>query len=112
MAELGNRVKETTTSIGTGPIVLGGPVTGCVSFNSTFNIGATVRYVYDDLTGNWEYGDGILGSGTITRSVVLGSSNSGALVNFGAGTKYVFCDAINTDIYEAANFSKLAIMGY
>jgi hypothetical protein len=112
MAELANRVKESTTTVGTTTIVLNGPEVGCVSFNSSFNLGAVVRYVMDDLVGNWEYGDGILGSGTITRSVVLGSSNSGNLVNFGIGTKYVFCDAINIDIYESTNFSKLAIMGY
>lgn len=112
MAELQNRVKETTTTVGTGTIALGGASVGCVTWNSVFNTGAIVRYVIDDLAGNWEYGDGTLGSGTIARTTVLGSSNNGALVNFGAGTKYVFCDALNIDIYEAANFSKLAIMGY
>lgn len=112
MAELANRVQETTTTAGTGTVTLLGATLGCVTFNSVFSTGATVRYVIDDLAGNWEIGDGTLGSGTLARTTVLSSSNSGSLVPFGAGTKNVFCDAINIDIYEAANFSKLAIMGY
>jgi hypothetical protein len=41
-------------------------------------------------TSQWEVGYGVHSGGSLTRSTVL-SSNTGALVNFGAGTKDVFC---------------------
>lgn len=113
MGALANRVQETTTTAGTGDITLAGATLGCVTFSSRFAVGTIVRYVIDDLAGNWEWGDGTLtGSYTLQRTYPIESSNANALVNFGPGTKNVFVDAVNIDIYEAANFSKLSIMGY
>ena len=96
MAVLLDRVKETTTTTGTVTIVLGGAVVDFRSFNSSIANGTTVRYGIDDYAGNWELGDGVVGTGTLTRSPIK-SSNGNALVNFGVGTKYVYVTAIVAD---------------
>lgn len=85
-----DRVQETTTSTGTGTITLAGAVTGFQSFAAVGN-GNTTFYTITDNT-NWEVGIGTYtASGTtLSRTTVLSSSNSGSLVNFGAGTKNVF----------------------
>jgi len=92
MALLGDRVQETTTTVGTGTFTLNGALTGYVTFNSTFTNGDIVWYVADDGSGNWEIGTGTVGTGTLTRTVFQ-SSNSNNLVNFSAGNKRVFCTA-------------------
>jgi len=96
MAVLLDRVKETTTTTGTVTIVLGGAVVDFRSFNSSIANGTTVRYGIDDYAGNWELGNGVVGTGTLTRSPIK-SSNGNALVNFGVGTKYVYVTAIVND---------------
>jgi len=92
MALLGDRVQETTTTVGTGTFALNGAVTGYVTFNSTFINGDIVWYVADDGAGNWEIGTGTVGTGTLTRTVFQ-SSNANALVPFAAGAKRLFCTA-------------------
>jgi len=87
-----DRVQETTTSTGTGTITLAGAATGFQSFAVIGN-GNTTTYTIADATGSdWEVGIGTYTSSgtTLSRDIVLSSSNSGSLVNFGAGTKNVF----------------------
>ncbi len=87
-----DRVQETTASTGTGTITLAGAATGFQSF-SAIGDGNTTFYTIADQSGsNWEVGIGTYtASGTtLSRTTVLSSSNSGSLVNFGAGTKNVF----------------------
>ena len=95
MAYLADRVKDTTTSTGTTSITLAGtPPTGYVTFATGFGSASTwVAYVIQGQTGGeWEVGEGTFNGTTgLTREVVLSSSNAGALVNFSAGTKDVFC---------------------
>lgn len=88
---LADRVQETTTTSGTGSLTLLGAVTGYQSFNQAFANGSTVYYTIDDTVGNWEVGYGTVSTGNLSRDYVLSSSNSNALVNFGVGTKRVFC---------------------
>jgi hypothetical protein len=90
---LKDRVKESTTTTGTGTLTLGGATTGFQSF-SVIGDGNTTYYAINDLTtGDWEVGLGTYtASGTtLSRDSILESSNSGSAVNFGAGTKLVFC---------------------
>ena len=86
------RVQETTTTTGTGTVTLAGAVTGFQSF-AVIGDGNTTFYTIADQSGsNWEVGVGTYTSSgtTLSRDTVLSSSNSGSLVNFGAGTKNVF----------------------
>ena len=87
---LADRVKETTTSTGTGTITLAGASTGYQSFSVIGN-GNTTYYAIVGTT-EWEVGIGTYtASGTtLSRDTVLSSSNSGSLVNFSAGAKDVF----------------------
>lgn len=92
MPSIADRVKETTTTTGTGAVSLGGATAGFRAFSSAFTSGTEVYYCITDGT-NWEVGYGAVTTGTpwtLARSTVLASSNAGALVSFGAGTKDVF----------------------
>lgn len=93
MPKLADRVLETTTTAGTGTLTLAGAVTGYRSFNTAFSNGDVVFYSIDNGQGEWEVGYGSVGTGSLTRSTVLDSSNGGSLVVFSAGLKQVWCDA-------------------
>jgi len=89
------RVKETSTTTGTGTLNLDGPVAGFRSFVNGFGTGNACYYVIIDGTA-WEAGIGTVTSGapdTLTRETVLDSSAAGAKLSLGSGTKSVFNDA-------------------
>ncbi len=85
-----DRVKETTSTTGTGTITLAGAVSGFSSFSVIGNGNSTFYTIAGG--GEWEVGIGTYTSSgtTLSRDTVLSSSNSGSLVNFSAGTKDVF----------------------
>lgn len=88
---LADRVRETTTVVGTGAAALGGAVTGFRTFASTLTNGDTTYYAIVTTTGSaWEVGIGSYSSNILTRTTVIDSSNSNTFVDFQAGTKYVF----------------------
>ena len=89
---LADRVQETTTTTGTGTVTLAGAVTGFQSFAAVGNGNSTYYTIAAQSGSDWEVGIGTYTSSgtTLSRSTVLSSSNSGNLVNFGAGTKSVF----------------------
>lgn len=88
-----DRVKETTTTTGTGSVSLAGASTGFLAFNARMAVGDSCTYCIV-LDGEWEVGEGRLtASTTLSRDLVLASSNSDGLVNFSAGTKEVFITA-------------------
>ena len=84
-----DRVKETSTTTGTGSYTLAGAATGFQSF-AAIGSGNTCHYVAEDGT-NWEVGIGTYSSSTLARTTILASSNSDAAVNWSAGTRNVFC---------------------
>lgn len=91
-----DRIKETTTTTGTGVINLDGAVTGGYqTFVAGIGDGNKCYYCIQLTTLNeWEVGIGTVTNSlpdTLSRENVLASSNSGALVNFSSGTKDVFC---------------------
>jgi hypothetical protein len=89
----GDRVKETTTTTGTGDIALLGAVTGFQAFSGVVANGDVVMYAIVGGTTEWEVGYGTWVTGpTLQRTRVLASSNAGAAVSFSAGTKDVFGD--------------------
>ena len=101
-----DRVKETTTTVGTGAVVLGGAVTGFRTFGSGVGNSNTTYYAIVSQTANeWEVGYGTLDatSANLSRTTVLSSSNGGAAVPFTAGTKDVFVTQPATRTLVQAN---------
>jgi hypothetical protein len=92
---LNDRVKETSTTTGTGTFDLAGAETGFESFVSGVGNGNITYYaISNDGTNEFEVGIGTVTDATpdtLSRDTIISSSNSDALVNFSAGTKTVFC---------------------
>lgn len=91
---LADRVRETTTTVGTGTVTLAGAVTGYQSFSVVGNGNTTYYTIAGQGTSEWEVGIGTYTSAgtTLARTTVLASSNAGSLVSFSAGTKDVWVD--------------------
>ena len=90
---IADRVKETTTTTGTGAISLAGAATNFRAFSSVMSNADTTYYaIIDDTNNAFEIGLGTYASSgnTITRTTVLTSSNSNNAVDFGSGSKDVF----------------------
>ena len=112
---INDRVKETSTTTGTGNFTLAGAVTGFETFNTGIGTSNTTYYcIFNQGTNEFEVGLGTLSaSTTLERTTVISSSNSDAAVNFSAGTKDVFCtlpasksvflDANNVPVGAASN---------
>ena len=91
---INNRVRELTSTTGTGAVTLGGAVGGFQTFAAGIGNDNTTYYTISINSENeWEVGRGTLNSdsSTLTRTEVLESSNGDAAVDFSAGSKEVFC---------------------
>jgi len=94
---LNDRVKETSTTQGTGDITLAGAVTGFLTFNSGIGTSNTTYYaIFEQGTNNFEVGLGTLSaSTTLQRDTVLSNSaGDTSKINFNSGgssTLDVFC---------------------
>jgi len=92
--QIADRVKETTTTTGTGTLNLGGAVSQFQTFVAGIGNGNETYYSIEDPTGtDWEVGIGTVtdaATDTLSRDTVISSSNGGSLVNFGVGEKVVF----------------------
>jgi hypothetical protein len=88
---INDRVKETTTTSGTGAIALDGAVTGFQSFQNGIGSGNSTYYTIAG--GNqWEVGIGSMpNSTTLTRDSIISSSDGNSIVTFLSGQKDVFC---------------------
>lgn len=91
-----DRVLEQSTTAGLGAFTLAGAMLGYRAFAAVCTVADTVWYYIEAVdslgkpSGSYEYGLGTYsGANTLTRTTVRGSSNSGAAVDFAAGTKYV-----------------------
>jgi hypothetical protein len=85
-----DRVKETSTTTGTGTFTLDGAVSGFETFSSAIGNTNTTYYAIVNDNGEFEVGLGTVGAGTLSRDTIISSSNSDAAENFTAGTKNVF----------------------
>jgi hypothetical protein len=91
-----DRVKETSTTTGTGTYSLAGAVTGFRTFVAGVGSGNTCYYVATDGT-NWEVGLGTVTDAspdTLARTRIIKSSNADAAVNWAAGTRDLFVSPI------------------
>jgi len=109
---IADRVKETTTTTGTGTYTLAGAVVGFESF-ATVGDGNTTYYSCTDGT-DFEVGIGTYTSSgtTLARTTILQSSNSDSAVNWTAGTRTIFVTMpaekvayLNADDTSAQGFS-------
>lgn len=87
-----DRVKETSSTAGTGTLTLAGTSSGFQSFSVIGNGNTTYYAIVDNTTGDWEVGVGTYtASGTtLSRDTILESSNGGSAVSFAANSKDVF----------------------
>ena len=91
--KLNDRVKESSSTTGTGTFTLGGAVTGFETFVAGIGGNNTTYYcIFENGTNNFEVGFGTLNANatTLARTNIISSSNSDAAVNF-AGATEVFC---------------------
>jgi hypothetical protein len=110
---IADRVRETSTTTGTGTLTLDGAVTGFRTFSSAIGDTNTCYYTIT-LGADYEIGVGTVGAGTLARTTVLKSSNSNNAVNFGAGTKDVFATypgekAVTTDGTETLTNKTISV---
>ena len=88
---LKDRVKESTTTTGTGTLTLAGAVEGFQTFSAVLSDTDTTYYAISHRDADeWEVGLGTYSSGTLARTTILESSAGGSAVSFTAGTKDVF----------------------
>ena len=84
-----DRVRENSTTTGTGSLTLSGAVSGFQTFSTGVGNGNTTYYAIVNGT-EWEVGLGTVSAGALSRDTVL-SSSTGSKINLSAGTKDVFC---------------------
>ena len=92
---LNDRVKETTTTTGTGTINLGGAQTSFETFVAGIGNSNTTYYaIVHRSNAEFEICLGTITDAspdTLARTTIISSSNSDSAVDFSAGTKDVFC---------------------
>ena len=92
--KIGNRVRETTTTTGTGTFSLAGAVSSFQTFVAAVGNGNTTYYaVIHRSAAEFEVGIGTVTDATtdtLARTTVIFSSNSNNAVDFSVGTKDVF----------------------
>ena len=91
---IADRVKETTTTTGTGTINLAGAASGFQSFVSGVGNSNTTFYTIEDANGAWEIGIGTITDAspdTLARTTVLATSNGDTTkITLSSGTHTVF----------------------
>ena len=89
---LSDRIKETTTTTGTGTYTLGGAVSGFETFTANLSNSDTTYYCCTDGT-DFEVGLGTFTSSgtTLARTTIISSSNSNNAVSWSSGSRDVFC---------------------
>jgi len=89
-----DRVKETTTTTGTGTLNLDGAATNYQTFVAGIGTAKQCYYaIVHQSASEWEVGIGTVTDATpdtLSRDTILSSTNSNNAVNFSAGTKDVF----------------------
>jgi hypothetical protein len=102
-----DRVKESSTSTGTGTFTLAGADSTYRTFASVCAVGDTVYYAIAHRTANeWEVGLGTYSAtNTLTRTTVHSSSNANAAVTFSAGTKDVLLALTKTQLETYATLA-------
>lgn len=110
MTVIADRVREVSTSSSTGPMTLQGTVVGFRRFRDAIADGDTVPYVIE-MGGEWEVGYGsFTAPATLNRVTVKASSNNNLIVDFSAGQKSIWVDAI-ADLLTASSIAVSSVNG-
>jgi len=88
---LKDRVKETTTTTGTGTYTLAGAETGFEAFSSIGNSNTTYYCCTDGVDFEIGIGTYTLSGTTLARTTILQSSNSDAAFSWANGRRTIFC---------------------
>jgi len=115
-----DRVKETSTTTGTGTFDLAGAASGFQTFVAGVGDTNTTYYaIFNQGTTEWEVGLGTVtdaATDTLARTTVISSSNSGSAVDFASGTKDVFCTLpASKTVFgkqEGTNFTDSLLVGH
>ena len=115
-----DRVKETSTTTGTGTFDLAGAASGFQTFVAGVGDTNTTYYaIFNQGTTEWEVGLGTVtdaATDTLARTTVITSSNSGSAVDFASGTKDVFCTLPASKAVfgkqEGTNFTDSLLVGH
>lgn len=89
---IGDRIEQTTTSTGTGPVTLNPPPQGRVAFWDAIPIGTPAYYLIEN-GDDWEEGIGTVGANSLTRDKLIRSSTGGFLDL--SGTSVVTCTPLS-----------------
>ncbi len=101
-----DRVKQTTTTTGTGSIVLNGNIDGFQTFAAALANGDTTYYgIFVPSTNAFEVGLGTWteGSATLARTTILESSNSGSAINITAQAEVFITQPAEKAVFQDAN---------
>ena len=88
---LKDRIKETTTTTGTGTYTLAGALTGFEAFSQIGNPNTTYYCCTDGTDFEIGIGTYTASGTTLARTTILQSSNSDSAVNWTSGTRTIFC---------------------
>ncbi len=104
--EVLDRAFETSTTVGAGTYTLDGAQVGFQALSNATANNYTTYFATDDT--NWELGIGTIlaGPNRLTRDKILSSSNAGAAVNWGAGTRKIRIGAPAAGIMQQRLLSK------
>ncbi len=89
-----DRIKETTSTTGTGTYTLGGASTGFEAFSVIGNSNTTYYCCTDGTDFEIGIGTYTASGTTLARTTILQSSNLDAAVNWGSGIKTIFLSLI------------------
>jgi hypothetical protein len=104
-----DRVKQSTTTTGTGTITLSSTPSGYQSFSSVFSNGDTVYYVIEN-GSMYEIGVGTYSAGTLSRDTVLKSSSGTSLITLsGRSTVFVAVPADKTIYINDTNKASIGL---
>ena len=109
---LSDRIKETTTTTGTGTYTLGGAVSGFETFTANLSNGDTTYYCCTDGT-DFEVGLGTFASSgtTLARTTIISSSNSNNAVNWSSGSRDIFCTLPGSKVLALDGSGDLTLVG-
>ena len=111
-----DRVKETSTTTGTGSVVLNGSFGAFQPFSVGIGDGNTTYYTIEN-GSRWEVGQGVfnLGSNSLSRDIVFDSSSGGSKIDL-EGVSVVFCTlpaskAFLKDPNESVSVNNILVSG-